>query len=72
MSRYICPGCGTRFFMETKGDAHTAFTVASGYVISPLVQDVHLDYDKIKSSAVFCGACSWQGSLFDLQETELY
>lgn len=70
MAQFICPSCGSKYFLSSKTGPKMIFQVtaertvqfiqlATG-AISDLVIDTH---------NVYCGACSWQGSLDEVVES---
>lgn len=70
MAQYICPSCGSKYFLASKTGPKIIFQVtlertiefiqlATG-TISDLVIDTH---------NICCGACSWQGSLDEVVES---
>jgi len=66
MANYICPACGSEYFVTSKTGSKSIFNVRSEHSIQ-LIQsatDSIVDVQKI-----FCGACSWQGDLAELVES---
>lgn len=70
MARYICPSCGSKYFLASKTGPKIIFQVtlertvefiqlATG-TISDLVIDTH---------KIYCGACNWHGSLNEVVES---
>lgn len=70
MAHFICPGCGSEFFLTNRTGRKTVFKVAAERVlqlIQPATEDLKLS--KIDIHNIFCGACSWHGSLDELVES---
>lgn len=70
MAQFICPNCGSKYFLTSKTGSKTIFQV--GYErtvqIIQLATGAPSDVD-IDTHNICCGACSWQGSLDELVES---
>lgn len=70
MAQFVCPSCGSKYFMASKTGRKIIFQVASGRTVEFVqmateeINDVVLDTDNI-----CCGACTWQGSLDEVVES---
>jgi hypothetical protein len=70
MAQFICPSCGSKYFMISKTGRKIIFQVASGrtlefvQVTTEEISDVVID-----TYNICCGACSWQGSLGEVVES---
>lgn len=70
MSYYICPNCGSRFFLVVRRDPTTAFTVGARLSIIAASEEASIEYKDILNNRFFCGACSWKGLLDQLHESD--
>ena len=71
MAQFICPSCGAEYFLSSKGGSKTIFKVVSERVVE-IVQSPSgsLNDGDIDLQHIFCGACSWQGGLDELVESQ--
>lgn len=60
MEYYACPACGSEYFLSSKKPSRTVFKFGGDQELE--IFDKKLN-EKINHSKVFCGACSWHGSL---------
>jgi hypothetical protein len=70
MDQFICPSCGSKYFMTSRTGEKTIFQVRDGRSVefaeltTEEIRDVVIDTHNI-----CCGACSWQGSLDEVVES---
>lgn len=70
MAQFICPSCGSKYFMTSKTGRKIIFQVACGRTMEFVqmtteeISDVLID-----TYNIYCGACSWQGSLDEVVES---
>lgn len=70
MAQFICPSCGSTYFMTSKTGPKDIFKVVS----ERRLECVQLDSgavgaEDIDTQNICCGACSWQGSVDELVES---
>lgn len=70
MAQFICPSCGSKYFLSSKTGPKNIFKV----VYERTVQFVQLATGtsgdvNIDTQNICCGACSWRGSLDELVES---
>ncbi len=67
MSQFICPSCGSKYFLASKTGPKNVFNVADERTVQfvQLATGTSGDVD-IDTQNNYCGACSWQGSLDEL------
>lgn len=70
MAHFICPSCGSEYFLAARTGPKTIFKVAT----ERAVQVIHsptgaLGDGDVDPYHLCCGACSWQGSLGELVES---
>ena len=72
MSQYVCPLCGSQYMKRTTEEGVLIFTVGYDYAIN-MIQDQTEDgtQDIDQESAIHCAACSWQGIVSQLTESDL-
>jgi hypothetical protein len=72
MAQFICPDCGAEYFVTAKVGRRAIFQVKEERLVhiiqSATGDDGNADIDESK---IFCGACSWHGSLKDLVTSEI-
>jgi hypothetical protein len=70
MAQFICPSCGSEFFLTSKTGSKTIFKVASERVVQFIQSPTKSVSDRdIDLHHICCGACSWQGSLDELVQS---
>lgn len=70
MALYICPHCGSQFFLRSKSGLKIVFHVESGrtiHIVQPSAES--LKTEEIDRDNICCGACSWHGSIDKLVES---
>ena len=71
MAQYICPSCGSHYFMTSKTGKKIVFQVSAGCTVEVLQQDGDANNEAVLDmTKIYCGACSWQGSLDEVVESE--
>ncbi|TKB09606.1 hypothetical protein [Desulforhopalus sp. IMCC35007] len=70
MTQYICPSCGSKYFMTSKTREKIIFQVTDGRSVE-FVEMTTEEINNIVIDAhnICCGACSWQGSLDEVVES---
>jgi len=70
MGQLICPSCGSEYFLTSKTGPKTIFNVTAEravHIIHSPTESVHKrDIDRHE---MYCGACSWHGTLDELVES---
>jgi hypothetical protein len=72
MGLLACPKCGSEMFMSTRSGARMVFQVNTEWqpvIVHPEQQPV--DAVPINLQDMFCGACTWQGSVEMLVESNM-
>lgn len=72
MELLACPQCGSELFVSTRSGARLVFQVNAErqpVVVRPEQQPV--DAVPIDLHNIFCGACTWQGSVEMLVESRM-
>ncbi len=69
MAQFICPNCGSEYFLTSKTGPKTIFKVASEREVQLIQSATGACAGDIDSHHICCGACSWQGSLDELVES---
>ena len=70
MAQFICPSCGSEYFIASKTGPKNVFNVIDERAVqfvqlaADAAGDVHIDNHNI-----YCGACTWQGSLDEVVES---
>ena len=69
MPQYICPSCGSKYFVATKVGPKIIFTVMSGRKVQ-FIQSVTGTFADvfIGTKDIYCCLCSWKGSLNEVLE----
>ena len=71
MAQYICPSCGSKYFMTSRTGEKTVFQVSAGCTVEVVQQGADASDDAVLDmTKIYCGACSWQGSLDEVVESE--
>lgn len=72
MAHFICPSCGSEYFLTSKASPKTIFKVASERVVE-FIQSSTRSFGDEDSDLhnIFCGACSWHGNLDELVESHV-
>ena len=71
MTHFICPECGSKYFLVSKTGRKIVFHVAEGRAIEFVQETAGEICDiVIDTEAVCCGACSWQGRLDEVVESQ--
>lgn len=71
MAQYICPSCGSKYFMTSKIGRKNVFQVSSGRTVEVVQQGADANHDAVlDTTKIYCGACSWQGILDEVIESE--
>ena len=70
MTQFTCPSCGSKYFLTSKTAPKIIFQVTD----ERTVQFIQLATGTVSSLAIdthniYCGACSWQGSLDQVVES---
>ena len=62
-----CPLCGSSLFLSSRSISRSVFQVSN---TSPLevkvIRDNFQERESVDVDHIFCGACSWSGSITDL------
>ena len=67
MAQFICPSCGSEFFITAKVGPKTIFQVEEDRMVKIIQAASGCDGDAdIDESNIFCGACSWHGIVGEL------
>ncbi len=73
MAQYICPSCGSTYFLTSKTGPRTIFQVVHERTVRTVqcIQSASgaLSNEDIDIHTIYCGACSWQGSLDEVVES---
>ena len=70
MGQFICPSCGSKYFMTSKTGSKIIFQVASGRTVEFVqVNNEEISDLVIDMYTIYCGACSWHGSLDEVVES---
>ena len=70
MAQFICPSCGSEYFVTSKTGAKTIFKVVAERKVQCVQSSADsLDAADIVSQKIYCGACSWQGRLEEMVES---
>lgn len=70
MAQFICPSCGSEYFIASKTGPKNAFIITDERTVefvqlsSSEAEGVHIDTHNI-----YCGACTWQGNLGEVVES---
>lgn len=72
MTKFICPKCGSQYFLVSRIGRKDVFQVVDGRTVQfmqastekpdPVIQD---------TDTIYCGACSWQGYLNEVVASHL-
>lgn len=70
MAQFICPSCGSGFFLTSRTAPKTIFKVVSKRIVQ-IIQSPPSSFDAGETDLenICCGACSWQGRLDELIES---
>ena len=70
MAQFLCPSCGSEYFLTSKIGPKTIFKVASERVVQ-FIQSSARSFNEgdIDLQNICCGSCSWQGRLDELVES---
>lgn len=70
MAQFICPSCGSKYFLTSKTGPKNVFIVGTERALKfiQLSSESIADED-IDTDTICCGACSWQGDLDELTES---
>jgi transposase-like protein len=70
MAQYICPSCGSTYFLTSKAGLRTIFQVVHERTVQCVQSGTGVLSDEdIDIHTLYCGACSWQGSLDEVVES---
>lgn len=70
MAQFICPSCGSKYFRTSKTGRKIIFQVAHERTVQFVQQATEDSSDVvIDENNIYCGACSWQGSLGEVVES---
>jgi hypothetical protein len=71
MTYFICPECGSKYFLVSRTGRKIVFHVAGDRTIE-FVQETagELCDTVIDTDNICCGACSWQGRLDEVVESQ--
>ena len=70
MTQFICPSCGSKYFLASRVGPKNVFNVGGERMVKfvQLTSNELVDVD-LDTQNMYCGACSWQGSLSELVES---
>ena len=70
MAQFICPSCGSKYFLPSKTDPKIIFQVAYERTVQFIQSATGASCDvAIDTHNIYCGAFSWQGSLGEVVES---
>ena len=71
MAQLICPSCGSEYFLTYKTGPKTIFKVTAEGAVQVIQSPTNSFRDgDIDQHNICCGACSWQGKLDELKESQ--
>ena len=70
MAQFICPSCGSKYFLTSKTGQKIVFQIAYERTVQ-FMQLVTGDFndEDIDEQNIYCGACSWHGRLDEVVES---
>lgn len=67
-----CPICGSSYLCSSKSGEGSVFHVYDNETRTIAIQRSEVENSIINRQAIFCGACSWHGSIDDLVASAMY
>ena len=70
MAQFICPSCGSKYFRTPKTGPKIIFQIVYERTVQIIQSATGAFSDVvIDTHNIYCGACSWQGSLDEVVES---
>lgn len=69
MAQYICPSCGSTYFLTSKAGPRTILQVVHERTVQCVQSASGALCEDVDIHTLYCGACSWQGSLDEVVES---